>query len=99
MTQLVDQGDGQLSLSGRLTSETVPALEPQGHELITAQHDYYEIDLAEVTFGSSAAVALMLSWLRLAHAAQVEIVFKNLPQGMRGLVRVSKLEDILPMKG
>ncbi len=97
MTQLVDHGGGHLSLSGRLTSDTVPALEPQGSELITTQHDCYEIDLAEVTFGSSAAVALMLAWLRSARAAQVKITFKNLPQGMRGLVRVSKLEDILPL--
>lgn len=98
MTQLTDHGDGQLSLKGRLTSETVPALEPRGRELMTKQHDSYEIDLAEVTFGSSAAVALMLAWLRSARAAQVKVTFKNLPQGMRGLVRVSTLEEILPME-
>ena len=94
MTQLVDHGDGHLSLSGRLTSDTVPALEPQGRELISNQHDCYEIDLAEVTFGSSAAVALMLAWLRSARAAQVKVIFKNLPAGIQGLLRVSELEDI-----
>lgn len=97
MSQLVDQGNGRLKLSGRLTSELVPLLEAQGRALLKTAGAKYEIDLLEVTFSSSAGVALMLAWLRAAHAVGAEVVFKNLPASMQGLLRVTELENILPL--
>lgn len=96
MSQLVDQGNGRLSLSGRLTSRSVPELEPQGRALLTKAGAKYEIDLAEVTFSSSAGVALLLAWLRAAESAGAEVVYKNLPASMLGLLRVTELENVLP---
>ncbi len=98
MSQLLDQGDGNLALSGRLTSDTVAEIELQANELLAEQHSRYTVDLAAVTFGSSAAVALMLALLRKAHGAGKQIVFANLPAGMAGLLRVSELEDIVPLQ-
>ncbi len=98
MSQLIDEGDGNLALSGRLTSDTVAELELQVCDLIAKQHSHYTVDLAAVTFGSSAAVALMLALLRAARDAEKSIVFANLPAGMAGLLRVSELEDIVPLQ-
>ncbi len=98
MAQLVDHGDGNLALSGRLTSETVAELELQASEALAHEHSHYKVDLSEVTFGSSAGVALMLALLRTAREAKKEIVFANLPAGMVGLLRVSELEDIVPLQ-
>ncbi len=97
MSQLVDRGNGHLALSGRLTSESVLGLEPQGRALLTTAGAKYEVDLAEVTFSSSAGVALMLAWLRAARASGTEVIFKNLPAGMQGLLQVTELENILPV--
>ncbi|MGI9295411.1 MAG: STAS domain-containing protein [Pseudomonadales bacterium] len=97
MAELLDEGNGRLKLSGRLTSEVVPVLEPQGRALLITAGAKYEIDLREVTFSSSAGVALMLAWLRAAQAVGAEVVFKNLPASMQGLLRVTELENILPL--
>ncbi len=97
MSQLVDRGNGHLALSGRLTSESVLGLEPQGRALLTTAGAKYEVDLAEVTFSSSAGVALMLAWLRAARASDTEVIFKNLPAGMQGLLQVTELKNILPV--
>ncbi|MGI9285716.1 MAG: STAS domain-containing protein [Pseudomonadales bacterium] len=97
MAELVDKGHACLSLSGRLDSRSVPALEPEGRALLTTADGKYEIDLAEVSYSSSAGVALMLAWLRAARAAGTEVVFKNLPASMQGLLRVTELENILPL--
>lgn len=97
MAKLVDKGDACLALSGRLNSHSVPALEPQGRALLTTAGVEYEIDLADVSYSSSAGVALMLAWLRAARAAGAEVVFKNLPASMLGLLQVSELENILPV--
>ncbi len=97
MSQLTDQGDGNLALSGRLTSDTVIELEVQARAALAQEHSHYKVDLSEVTFGSSAGVALMLALLRAAREAGKELVFANLPSGIAGLLRVSELEEIIPL--
>ncbi len=99
MAELIDQSGGRLTLAGRLTSDSVLELEPQGRTLLATSGASYEIDLAEVSFSSSSGVALLLAWLRAARAAGAEVVFKNLPASMLGLLRVSELEHVLPVAG
>lgn len=97
MAELIDHGDGRLVLAGRLTSETVVALESQGRALLKAADTTYIIDFAEVTYSSSAGVALMLAWLRAARGAGADLIFKNLPARLLGLLRVTGLQDVLPI--
>lgn len=97
MAELVDHGNGRLALAGRLTSDSVLELEPQGRALLTTAGASYEVDLADVTYSSSAGVALMLAWLRAARAADAELMFKNLPASMLGLLRVTELQAMLPV--
>lgn len=95
MADLTDSGDGRLTLAGRLTADSVLELEPQGRALLATAGVSYEIDLADVTYSSSAGVALMLAWQRAAQSAQAEVTFINLPASMLGLLRVTELQNVL----
>lgn len=98
MASLDSPAAGRIAVSGDLTAESVPALELQGGQRLAAGGaTRWEIDLAGVGFGSSAGVSLLLSWLRRGRAAGVEVVFRNLPQGMRDIIRVTGLNSIIPV--
>ncbi len=88
------QGDC-LQVSGRLTMETVSALfntglQPEnGGDLV--------IDLAQVEAVDSAAVSLLLSWLRRAQSNQVAISFANVPDNLLSLARLYGVAGMLPL--
>lgn len=87
----------RLAVVGELTSSSAPALDDEGRRLVAGASGDCEIDLAGVSFGSSAGVALLLSWLRAGRAAGRRVVFLNLPQGMRSIINVSGLDSIIPV--
>jgi phospholipid transport system transporter-binding protein len=51
-----------------------------------------------VTLTDSAGLALMIEWLQLARAAKHEIVFTNIPEQMRDLIRVNGLTQVFQLK-
>jgi phospholipid transport system transporter-binding protein len=55
------------------------------------------VDLGEVTELDSAALALILAWLRDARAAKRELAFTNLPQSLQTLARLYGVEELLPV--
>ena len=90
------EGD-QLQVAGRLTMETVAglfdaALQPNGTGTLV-------IDLARVEAVDSAAVSLLLSWLRRAQSNQVVLSFANVPDNLMSLARLYGVADLLPLRG
>ena len=55
------------------------------------------VDLGAVTRADSAALALLVQWLRNAEAQQQTLTFKNVPKNLMSIAGVSSLDDILAL--
>lgn len=70
-------------------------------ELLEASRSLFEgrptvtVDLAGVSNVDSAALALMLEWLRQARTERRQILYTGMPQKLRAIARLSGVEDIL----
>ncbi|AVR87570.1 STAS domain-containing protein [Thauera aromatica] len=82
---------------GALTMRTAPALLDEGRRR-AAEGDLV-VDLAAVTEADSAALALLLDWLRAARAAGHSLKLCNLPQGLASLALLYDLDAVLPREG
>lgn len=82
-------------VSGRLTIETVTGLldavaQPVGTAGLI-------VDLGKVEAVDSAAVSLLLSWLRRAQRSKVTLSFSNVPDNLLSLARLYGVEELLPL--
>ncbi|HCS64379.1 MAG TPA: anti-anti-sigma factor [Cellvibrio sp.] len=89
------QGD-TLTLSGVLDHESVLDIDQQGQQwLLESQTREYKLDLGAITYSSSAGIALLLGWLRIAQQQQKTLQFLHMPVSMIALANVGGLEDLL----
>lgn len=82
-------------LDGALTMRTAPALLERGRQQV-ASGDLC-IDFSAVTEADSAALALLLDWLRVAAAAGHRIETCALPAGLRTLAALYDIDTLLPV--
>jgi phospholipid transport system transporter-binding protein len=94
--QLEQVGDGSVRVSGDLTFATVSEVLRESAGMVGSDPRALEIDLAGVRRADSAGLALLVHWLRQARDRGREVVFRNLPEQMLAIARVSDLQDILP---
>lgn len=87
------QPDGSFLLSGAMTFDTVPSLLLEGQKVFLAD---VVLDLSSVTVVDSAGLALLVEWLRQARNRQNTMQFRNIPEKVLAIARVSDLEDSLP---
>jgi phospholipid transport system transporter-binding protein len=88
-----------LALSGVLGFVSVVELEPLGLQWLrdkAAAASY--IDLAAVTYSSSAGLVLLLAWLRAAAQLGKTLHIKNMPADMAALATVGGLIELLPQR-
>lgn len=93
--RLQSQGAGRYSISGELRFDSVSALRQQGLSLFAGRE--LELDLAGVERADSAALALLLEWMRQGRAAGYTIRYRNLPEQLLAIARASDLEEVLPL--
>lgn len=86
-----------VQISGRLTIDTVTNLFKNG--LQTNSKKQLVVDLAQVQTVDSAAVSLLLSWLREAQQKNVELRFAHIPENLLSLARLYGVVDMLPLCG
>lgn len=55
------------------------------------------VDLSRVEAVDSAAVSLMLSWLRRAQRSRVALRFTHVPENLLSLARLYGVAELLPM--
>lgn len=85
-----------LTLAGVLDYETVLEVDKQGqHWLTGAAPAECKIDLGDISYSSSAGIALLLGWLRSAQQQQKNIHFLRIPTNMIALANVGGLDDLL----
>jgi len=84
-----------LQVSGRLTMETASAL--FGTALEPGAKRVLEVDLSRVEAVDSAAVSLLLSWLRSSQRNSVSLCFSHVPENLLSLARLYGVAELLPM--
>ena len=87
-------GDGRYRVSGQLGFETVPEVWRKSRAVLN-DGAASVIDLGAVTQVDSAALALVIEWMRWArtHDRQLEVV--NIPEALRALARISEVENLI----
>lgn len=90
---MIARAGDRLQVSGRLTKDEVSAL--VGADL--QAQDTLVVDLAAVEAVDSAAVSLLLSWLRRAQRNQVTLCFVNVPENLASLIGLYGVAELLPL--
>lgn len=96
--EVVSVAPGQLKLSGSLTFDSAVNIEQQGRELLVKQSSNCEVNLAGIKDASSAALSVLLSWMRQAHHLSIDLSITNMPTELYDLARVSGLDNVLPIR-
>lgn len=90
------QAEGaRLSLSGPLTVATVAEVAEAGREQVASGDRI--VDLSGVTQVDSAALALLLSWLRAARAGGRQLSIDQAPAALVSLASLYDVDSILPL--
>lgn len=94
--RLEPAADGALRLVGCLGFDTVTAIYREANNHLSGNGRLI-VDLAAVERADSAGLALLVEWTRQAAAAGRELRFRNMPEQMLRIARVSGLEAVLPL--
>ena len=91
---MIAREDGRLVVSGRLTIATVPSLFETG--LRHLANENLVVDLSQVDAVDSAAVSMLLGWLRAAQRNQHDLRVTGLPDDLLSLARLYGVAELLP---
>ena len=92
--QLEALGNGRFALQGPVTFSTAAALLKAGNRLFPASASV-SLDLSKVTRVDSAALALLIEWLRLAERSGHSLQFSGMPEKLRSIARLTGTDEIL----
>lgn len=95
---LTKVSENQYAVSGELNMQTVPAIARTANTFFEGVSGEVSVDLSAVTRADSAGLALLVDWLRLARRHHYTLQFKNLPEQLMQIARVSELHQILPIQ-
>jgi phospholipid transport system transporter-binding protein len=79
---------------GSLTIETVPALFEAGLQHLAGED--FQVDFSQVESVDSAAVSLLLGWIRAAQRIRHDLRVKGLPENLLNLARLYGVAELLP---
>lgn len=85
--------DGRLAVSGPVTLQNVGALVARGDALV--RDGARCVDLAGMAEVDSAALAMLLHWIRTARGAHGALAVENAPESLRSLARLYDLEALV----
>jgi phospholipid transport system transporter-binding protein len=88
------EGD-RLIVSGRLTMDSIGASFNDAMQPLEGKS--WTVDLAQVEAADSAAVSLLLGWLRNAQRHDAKLNFVNIPDNLRSLAGLYGVADALPL--
>jgi phospholipid transport system transporter-binding protein len=94
---LQDLEQQSFRISGELTLATAAEALSESRALFLPAPQL-DIDLALVHKADSAALALLIAWMRLAKETNKDIQFHNLPAQMVAIAKASGLDSFLPLK-
>lgn len=85
------------AVAGDLDFESVPALALESQQLFRAGNRAFTVDLSAVERADSAALALLIQWLRNAEEQQQVLTLKNVPKNLISIAAVSNVDEFLPL--
>jgi len=91
---IVHDGD-RFRIEGPVTLRSATALLARGRQLFVEPRT--RIDLSTVTEVDSAALAVLMQWLREARSQRREIVYLNLPESVKSLGKLYGILELLPL--
>ena len=94
---MIDRDGGRVQVPSHLTIETVTSLFKNG--LQTSGETPLVVDLAQVETVDSAAVSLLLAWLREAQRSSLQLCFAHVPENLLSLARLYGVVDMLQLCG
>ena len=86
-----------LKIKGHVGFKSVVGLKKQGEEFLRSGPRQCVIDLSGVAGGGSAAVSLLLSWMRYSKARNVQLNYCDVPTDMLDIVQLYGLDQLLPI--
>lgn len=92
---MIEREGNLLHVSGALTMETVAAL--RDLDVSVDETSALVIDLAKVETVDSAAVGLLLAWLRQAQERGMTLSYTNLPSNLVSLAQMYGVAELLPV--
>lgn len=98
MARIETLTESRIQVSGDLGFDDVFELRQQGESLLSEISAGCEIDLSNVGQAGSAALSLLLSWMRFAQNRNLSLEFSNPPESLLGVAQVSELDSIIPFK-
>jgi phospholipid transport system transporter-binding protein len=92
---VIQRAGDRLLVSGRLTMDTIGAVFDEAMQPPEGKN--WTVDLAQVEVADSAAVSLLLGWLRNAQRHGATLTFVNVPDNLRSLADLYGVADALPL--
>ncbi|MCK6377127.1 MAG: STAS domain-containing protein [Zoogloea sp.] len=92
---MIREDGARLALEGPLTLATVAPLAEAGRPLVASTDRV--VDLTAVTHVDSAALALLLSWTRVARGAGRQFSISGAPAALVSLASLYDVDTILPL--
>jgi phospholipid transport system transporter-binding protein len=93
---MISREDGRLVVQGRLTIATVPALFEEGLRHLASED--LLVDFSQVEAVDSAAVSMLLGWLRAAQRSQRTLRVTGLPDDLLSLAHLYGVAELLPQQ-
>ena len=97
LARLEAEGTGW-RIVGDINFASVPVLLLQSRNLLEYGGDL-DIDMGEVDHADSAGLALMLEWIDMSRSSGGTILFRNIPDALMNIARVSNVSDLISPKG
>lgn len=91
---MITREDGRLVVRGRLTIATVPALFETGLQHLSSED--LLVDFSQVEAVDSAAVSMLLGWLRAAQRSERALRVTGLPEDLLSLADLYGVTELLP---
>jgi phospholipid transport system transporter-binding protein len=89
---LTEQSPGYFTVKGKLTFASIDKQIVKSFNFLKGI-DSICIDLAKVEASDSAGLALMIEWIRLSRMNRVRLRFKNIPEQLLALAKLSGFDD------
>jgi phospholipid transport system transporter-binding protein len=89
--QLTEQASGYYYVTGCLTFANIDKQTLKSFKFLKGTESIC-IDLANVEATDSAGLALMIEWIKLSQMNSIRLVFKNIPQQLYALAKLSGLD-------
>ena len=89
---LIEQSPGYFTVEGNLTFASLDKQTLQSFKFLKGIETIH-IDLAKVGTTDSAGLALMIEWIRQSRMIRAQLRFKNIPDQLLALAKLSGFDD------